>query len=178
MSTGTQIGWRKGANTAMPPRERWAQRPAVMLLATGFGSGLIRPYSGTWGSIPATFLAWWLLRTGNDVVYAASTVAVIMLSIWASGAAEEVFGPDSGRIVIDEWAGVFVCFLGLPSHWHAMIPVFVLFRILDVWKPFPTRRLELLPGGWGVTADDLMAAVYTNVAVRILTLIWPAWFLV
>ena len=143
----------------------------VMLLATGFGSGMIRPYSGSWGSIPPTFLAWAIQRQGNDLVFIASTLAVIAISIWAADRAEPLFGHDSGRIVIDEWAGIFVCYLGLPAQMWIMIPVFVLFRIFDVWKPWPARRLESLPGGLGVTADDLMAAVYTNLAVRVVLLV-------
>jgi phosphatidylglycerophosphatase A len=128
---------------------------------------MIRPYSGTWGSIPAVLLAWAIQRTGNDLIFIASTLAVIAISVWAAGRAESLFGHDSGRIVIDEWAGVFVCYLGLPPQAWVMIPVFVFFRILDVWKPWPTRKLESLPGGVGVTADDLMAGVYANLAVRV-----------
>jgi phosphatidylglycerophosphatase A len=163
-------GWRKGADTTVPPAKAWREHPLVMLLATGFGSGMIRPYSGSWGSIPPTLLAWAIQRQGNELVFMASTLAVIAISVWAADHAEPLFGHDSGRIVIDEWAGIFVCYLGLPGQAWVMIPVFVLFRIFDVWKPWPARRLESLPGGLGVTADDLMAAVYTNVAVRIVLL--------
>lgn len=164
-------GWRKGADTTVPPATLWRRSPMIMLLATGFGSGMIRPYSGTWGSIPAVVLAWAIQRQGNDLLFAASTLAVIAISIWSADRAEPLFGHDSGRIVIDEWAGVFVCYLGLPADAWVMAPVFVLFRILDVWKPWPTRRLESLRGGVGVTADDLMAGVYANLAVRIILLI-------
>ena len=65
-------------DTSAPrPRDAWRQRPLIMLLATGFGSGMIRPYSGTWGSLPATFLAWGLLHAGYEWIYAISTVAVM-----------------------------------------------------------------------------------------------------
>lgn len=166
--SATESGWRKGADTSVPPSGLWRKEPLIMLLATGFGSGMLRPYSGTWGTIPAVLLAWAIQRTGNDAIFIASTLAVIAISIWASGRAEPLFGHDSGRIVIDEWAGVFVCYLGMPADAWMMIPVFVLFRVFDVWKPWPTRRLELWPGGIGVTADDLMAGVYTNVAVKLI----------
>jgi len=154
----------------------WRTRPVIALLATGLGSGFIRPYSGSWGSIPGVALAWALMRLGNPWLYIISTLGMIAASIYVSGEAEKLFGGDSGRIVIDEFAGSFVCLLGLPVHWHIMIPVFVLFRIFDVAKPYPCRRLEFLPGGWGVTADDLGAGIYTNVAVRILVLARPGWF--
>ncbi len=154
----------------------WSTRPVIALLATGLGSGFIRPYSGSWGSIPAVALAWALLRTLSLWQFGVSALAMIAASVWVSGQAERLFGHDSGRIVIDEFAGVFVCFLGLPAHWHTMIPVYVLFRFFDVAKPWPCRRLEKLPGGWGITIDDVAAAVYTNLAVHVLVLIWPAWF--
>lgn len=171
--TASKSGWRKGADTTLPPRELWAKDPFVMLLATGLGSGMLRPYSGTWGTIPAVFLAWAIQRTGNDLIFIASTLAVIAISVWAAGRAEPLFGHDSGRIVIDEWAGVFVCYLGLPPDAWVMAPLFVLFRVFDVWKPWPTRKLESLPGGVGVTADDLMAGVYTNLAVRLVLILLP-----
>ena len=154
----------------------WKARPLIALLATGLGSGMLRPFPGSWGSIPALFLAWGLARLGNPWLFAASTLAMIAASVGISTAAERLFGHDSRCIVIDEWAGVFVSFLGLPAHWHTMIPVFVLFRFFDVVKPFPARRLEQLPGGWGVTADDAAAAVYTNVAVRLIVMMSPGWF--
>ena len=159
-----------------PPAQHWKTRPLIALLATGLGFGFIRPYSGSWGSIPAVFLAWGILRLGNDWLYVITTIAMAIASIWVADHAETIFGADSGRIVIDEFAGVFICFLGLPTHWHILIPVFVLFRILDVLKPWPCRQFEQLPGGWGVTADDLAAGIYTNVAVRIVITIWPGWF--
>jgi len=165
-----------GKHGNAPPLQPWTNRPVISLLATGLGSGFIRPYSGSWGSIPAVILAWGILRLGNEWVFVATTLAMAAASIFVATEAEYVFGPDSGRIVIDEWAGAFVSMLGLPTHWHIMIPVFVLFRIFDVLKPYPARRLEDLPGGWGVTADDLAAGVYTNIAVRILVYFLPAWF--
>jgi phosphatidylglycerophosphatase A len=166
--TMAQTGRQKAMDTSVPSRRLWTQKPLIMLLATGFGSGMIRPYSGTWGTIPAVFLAWAIQRTGNDLLFVSSTLAVIAVAFWVCGRAEPLFGHDSGRIVMDEWAGVFVCYLGLPPAAWVMLPVFVLFRVLDVWKPWPGRKLESLPGGLGVTADDLMAGVYTNLAVRAL----------
>jgi phosphatidylglycerophosphatase A len=148
----------------------------VAFLATGLGFGFIRPYSGSWGSIPAVILAWAILRLGNDWLFVASTLGMIAAAVWVSAQAEGLFGRDSGRIVIDEFAGVFVCFLGLPTHWHTMIPLFILFRIIDVVKPPPCRRLERLASGWGVVADDIAAGIYTNVLVRVLVVVWPSWF--
>ena len=154
----------------------WRRSPLLALLATGLGSGMIRPYSGSWGSIPAVLLGWGLLRLEDPWPFAVGTVVMVLLSIWVSGQAEPLFGHDSNRIVIDEFAGALVALVALPTHWHIMIPVFILFRIFDVVKPWPCRRFERLPGGWGVTMDDVMAGIYTNVAVRVLIFIQPDWF--
>jgi phosphatidylglycerophosphatase A len=155
----------------MAKLDHWSKRPVIAFLATGLGSGFIRPYSGTWGSIPAVFLAWGLQRLGNDWLFVASTVAMVAASIWVASQAEGLFGHDSGRIVIDEFAGVFICYLGLPADAWVMIPVFVFFRVFDVMKFWPCRNLERLGGGLGVTADDIGAGVYTNIAVRIVILL-------
>jgi phosphatidylglycerophosphatase A len=155
------------------PRRPWKEAPGITFLATGMGSGMIHPYSGSWGSIPAVLIGWGLLRLENDWLFAVSVVVMIVLSIWAAGKAEPLFGHDANRIVIDEFAGAWVALWGLPTHWMVMIPVFVFFRILDVAKPFPCRKLESLPGGWGVTMDDVMAGIYTNIAVRILIHYYP-----
>ena len=160
----------------VPQGGLWSRDPMIVLLATGFGSGMIRPYSGSWGTIPAVLLGWGLLRLQEPWIFALATVGMILLSIFVATRAEPLFGHDSGRIVIDEFAGAFVALVGLPTHWHVMIPVFVLFRILDVAKPWPCRRLEAMPGGMGVTMDDVMAGIYTNIGVRIVILIWPGWF--
>lgn len=164
----------KDPTPATAPLEHWSKRPVIALLATGFGSGFIRPYSGTWGSIPAVLLAWGVQRLGNDAVFLATTVGMIALSVWVANQAEGLFGHDSGRIVIDEFAGVFICYLGLPADAWIMIPVFVLFRFFDVMKPWPCRKLERLGGGLGVTADDIAAGAYTNITVRLILLVTAA----
>lgn len=150
--------------------DHWSSRPVIALLATGLGSGFIRPYSGTWGSIPAVLLAWGMQRLGNDWLFVATTIAMMAVSVWVASQAEGLFGHDSGRIVIDEFAGVFICYLGLPADAWVMIPVFVLFRFFDVMKPWPCRQLERLGSGLGVTADDIAAGAYTNIAVRVVIL--------
>jgi phosphatidylglycerophosphatase A len=92
---------------------------------------------------------------------------VTALGIWASGYAERVYGEkDPHRVVIDEIAGFFVAVFLLPWDWRWIGAAFFLFRLFDVWKPWPIRRLQALPGGWGIMVDDLLAGTYTGLLLH------------
>jgi phosphatidylglycerophosphatase A len=80
---------------------------------------------------------------------------------------------DPGIVVIDEVAGMWVSLLFLPLTPVTAVAAFVIFRIFDVVKPFPARRLEDLPGGYGIMCDDLMAGAYANLVLRGLIALWP-----
>ena len=131
-------------------------------------------YVGYAPVVPATFRAalgavvFWLLMPRSIATQSLVTVAVIFLAIVTSGKAEEKYGTDGRRIVIDEVAGMFVSLCFLPRSLPVFLAAFVVFRVLDVLKPFPANRLQGLPGGWGVVADDVFAGIYTNVLMRIL----------
>lgn len=82
---------------------------------------------------------------------------------------------DPGPVVIDEVMGMLITVFMVPVGWTGLLIGFLLFRVLDVWKPFPARRLERLHGGLGVMADDAMAAVYANLLLRGLHALAPSW---
>ena len=140
----------------------------VLALATGAGSGYAPLASGTVGS--AVGLLVWLALSGLDpLAYAAATLAVIGLGVWAAGRASAIFGShDDGRITIDEIAGMLVSLFWLPARPEVVACAFFLFRAFDVWKPWPAAASEALPGGVGVMADDLVAGVYANLAGQLL----------
>jgi phosphatidylglycerophosphatase A len=100
-----------------------------------------------------------------------STLAFAALAIWAAGLAERQFGHDSSKIVIDEYAGFVISVLLLPKSLLLFAVAFVLFRALDIVKPFPARQAEALPGGVGIVTDDLVAGIYTNVLLRVMLLV-------
>jgi phosphatidylglycerophosphatase A len=100
----------------------------------------------------------------------AITVIVTALGIWAANVVEKDWGKDSGRVVIDEAAGMMISLLFVPVTIPYMITGFVLFRLLDITKPLLIRKTELLPGGWGVMMDDILAGVYTNLLLH--TIMW------
>lgn len=96
--------------------------------------------------------------------------------VWAGTTAERYFGGvDPGPIVVDEVVGMLITLAFIPVGWSGAIAGFFLFRVFDVIKPFPARRLEALHGGLGVMADDAMAAAYANVSLRVLMWAFPGW---
>jgi len=146
----------------------------ILALATGGGSGYSPVASGTAGSVVG--LALWAALGGlGPAAYAAACAGVIGLGIWAAGRAEEIFGRhDDGRITIDEVAGMLVSLASLPWRPEVAGVGFLLFRLFDIWKPFPARNAERLPGGLGVMADDLVAGLYANLGGQVLWRLWMA----
>lgn len=151
-------------------------------LAQGFGVGRIPVAPGTFGSVVGMLWFALLLAGGSCWVLLGGAVAGLGLSVWLCGAAERILGQtDPGSVVLDEITAMPVCFFAwvgillwrnraLPAagyffskeNFLLTIGVFVAFRIFDVLKPWPVYQSQSLPGGWGVTIDDLLAAVYVN----------------
>ncbi|MBD3382461.1 MAG: phosphatidylglycerophosphatase A [candidate division Zixibacteria bacterium] len=141
----------------------------VKAIATGFGFGYLRPFAGTWGTIPGSLLCFLIFPLG--LTFQLAFIAVIfILSIWSAGEAEKLFGHDAKKIVIDEILGMAVTMLLVPdpTDWRYYAIGFVLFRVFDVIKLPPARQAESLPGGWGVTVDDFVAGIYANIVLQIL----------
>jgi len=136
-------------------------RELVRLIATGFYTGYAPIVSGTFGTIPAWLIAWFVLGRRPAALIAA-TIITFAVSVWSASKAESMLGHDSKRIVIDEWAGMFVSLLFLPYRLDVYIAAFIFFRFYDVIKPYPAGRSESFPRGWGVTMDDIFAGVYAN----------------
>jgi phosphatidylglycerophosphatase A len=136
-------------------------------IATFFGIGYIKPGPGTWGSVGATLLwaAFALVahpsRQALLVATLAGILVVIILGVPAATIVEREAGrTDPGFVVIDEVAGQWIALLFCPPDWaHALIAL-ILFRLLDITKPFPVRRIERLRAGWGIVFDDVGAGLY------------------
>ncbi len=134
------------------------------MVASVFGAGYAPVASGTVGSLVTAAAIWLLpltlLRT------AVALVVVTLLGIWAGGRVERALGrKDPGVIVIDEVAGMLLSVIGLPRSLPVLIAAFLLFRLFDIWKPFPARESQALTGGMGVMVDDLIAGLYTLVLI-------------
>jgi phosphatidylglycerophosphatase A len=145
---------------------RKGTRPVFALaLATALGVGYAPFAPGTFGS--AVGLALWWLLPAAPVVQAAAIAALFALGAWSGTVAERHFGTtDPSAVVIDEVMGMLITLFLNPVGWLGALGAFLLFRIADVVKPYPANVLERLPGGAGVMADDAMAAVYANIALR------------
>lgn len=145
----------------------------LRLIATGFWTGFFPVASGTAGSLlgVALYACVPALPLGQEGRLGLATVAflafVTLVGVPASRRAEEEFGEDGGPIVIDEVVGQWITLAGLVPSALTLVLGFVLFRVMDVLKPFPARRLESLPVGWGVMADDVVAGVYAAIALRL-----------
>jgi phosphatidylglycerophosphatase A len=148
-----------------------------MALATGLGCGYLPIAPGTWGSMPAVVLAWGLWSWAGAWAVAGASVVFAVAGVWAADRAERLLGKeDPGQVVVDEIAGQLVTLAFLPlAAPRVLVAGFFLFRLLDVWKPWPARRLEDLPGGSGIMADDLMAGLYGNLILQALAVWRPAW---
>ena len=145
-----------------------ARSPVLPLtIATVFGVGYAPIAPGTFGSA-AGLLLWWLLPA-STATHAIVIVALFAVGSWSGDVAEHHFGrTDPGQVVIDEVMGMLITLFLNPVGWIGAILAFFLFRIFDVIKPYPSDRLERLHGGVGVMADDGMAAIYANLALRLI----------
>ena len=140
---------------------------AVMFLATGFYIGNIPVAPGTFGSLVGLPLCFALAGISTATAML-GTLLFILFAVWIADAAEKILEQnDPGCIVIDEIAGMVVALVGLPFNPITVVIGFILFRILDILKPFPIRDLDKrIPGGLGVVADDVAAGIITNILLR------------
>jgi phosphatidylglycerophosphatase A len=157
-----RLGWR----TLLDP---------VHFVALGFGAGLAPRAPGTFGTLVAVIPAWWCFRLSLPW-RVAIVLAVIALGVWVCGESARRLGVhDHGGIVFDEIAGLLLTALALPENtffWIAL--AFVLFRIFDIWKPWPIREVDhRLAGGAGIMLDDLIAAVYAALCLTIIKTFLP-----
>lgn len=142
------------------------KKKIAIFVATGCYSGYGRPFSGTWGTVPAWLIAYYLIEGQQPILLAVAFVTFI-LSVWSATEAEIIFGHDNGKIVIDEWIGMFVSLLFVQYSLLNYAIAFVAFRVFDVVKIPPARQLERLPGGWGVTMDDIVAGIHANLFTQL-----------
>lgn len=141
----------------------------VHWLALGFGSGLARKAPGTWGSVVGLLIFLPLLAL-PQAWYALSVLIASLAGVWICGKAARDWGVhDHGAIVWDEVAGMGVALFALPFGWQSGVLAFVLFRLFDIWKPWPISVLDQkVPGGAGIMIDDLAAGVLACVAGHLL----------
>ena len=145
----------------------------ALLMATGLGSGYSKVAPGTAGSLVGLLLFLplagrpWPLQLG-------ATLVVTVLGVFAAQrVATLVARKDPGLVVVDEVAGQWITFVSLPFTPAIAVAGFLLFRAMDIVKPWPARALERLPGGLGIMADDVAAGIYAQLLLRVGLAIWP-----
>jgi phosphatidylglycerophosphatase A len=130
------------------------------------GVGYVPVAPGTFGS--AVGLLIWYVLPVSLLAQGAAIAAVSLIGAWSGTIAERQYAKvDPGYVVIDEVAGMLVTLFLVPVGWAGAIGAFLLFRLFDIVKPYPANRLERLHGGLGIMADDIMAGVYANLALRL-----------
>ena len=155
------------------PKTLWA-----WMVATFFGAGFGNPGPGTWGSVAAVLL-WaayaWTVHPSPLVLLLALLIGIALTLILgvpaATIAARESSRHDPQFVVIDEVAGQWIALLFSPFDWRHALIALVLFRLFDITKPYPVRKLESLPEGWGIVFDDVAAGLYA-LGVASLLRIW------
>ena len=146
------------------------------LFSTSLGIGYIGKGGGT---VAAFFccICWYLAWRGTYPPVLISVIITCLLTIigvWSSSAVEEIWGKDPARVVIDEVAGMSISLLFLPVNVKYLLCALILFRFFDIVKPLFIRKMELLPAGWGIMMDDVLAGVYTNILLQ--AVVWFKWF--
>lgn len=140
------------------------------ILASCLGIGYIK--GG--GTITAALccIPWYLLSATeqHNLENLIITIAVTLLGVWVANGVEKNWGKDSSRVVIDEAAGMMISLLFVPVTLPYIATGFIVFRLLDITKPLLIRKTEILPGGWGVMMDDVLAGLYTNLILH--TIMW------
>ena len=153
-------------------------------IGLGFGAGLSPVAPGTVGSL-AALVIYYLLSIplsgpASETYLLAGLLAGLIIvgfpvGVWATGLLVTEQEPDPGRAVWDEFVGMWITCLLLPREGLWLAAAFFCFRFFDIVKPWPARRLERLPGGWGIMVDDLAAGLYGAVLLNGARLAWQAW---
>jgi phosphatidylglycerophosphatase A len=148
-------------------------RFALALSTLGVGYSPVAP--GTFGSVLGLLL--WSLLPASAPAQLTAVIVVFLVGAWSGSIAERHFNRTDPRpVVIDEVLGMLITLLFNPVGWQGAVIGFAFFRIADIVKPYPSNRLESLHGGFGIMADDGMAAVYANLALRATILLFArAW---
>jgi phosphatidylglycerophosphatase A len=148
------------------PSRRWVLRSPLAWLATGFGAGFSPIAPGTAGTLVGLALFWPMRHLGVSIHLVAIAVVFVLGVAGGTQVARREGREDPGLVVVDEIVGMWLTLVLVPFTWVSAALGFLLFRIMDVVKPFPARRFEDLPGGWGIMADDVMAGIYANLALQ------------
>jgi len=143
-----------------------------MFIATGFYSGYLPKAPGTWGTMVAFPIHFFICQL-TPATYGITLAGIIALAIISAGSAEKIIDrKDPGIIVIDEIAGMLIALIGVPASPMAWLAAFILFRLFDITKPFPISWADKrINGGTGIVVDDLLAGILALIVFHGLSLL-------
>jgi phosphatidylglycerophosphatase A len=172
-SAGLQSKLTSGGTSAGAPGIRAAGPTWAWMIATFFGAGRLPRAPGTWGSAAAVLLWFAVTRVVPPTQYAITAMALAALGTLAGIPAATRVARASGVedpsfVVIDEVVGQLITYIDVPVSWKTLLVGFILFRVFDILKPFPVRRLERLPEGTGIVVDDIGAGIYALIMMHLL----------
>jgi len=181
ISTSPESQAKSTPTTASKPR-------FALFVATACGLGYLPKAPGTWGSL-AGVLIYYLIQfyfplssaTGRPLGLSARAawssmtvlpiaILIAVVGVLTANSVEKYSGTEDPQfVVIDEVSGQLFAYMFAiaPANWKYLVLGFILFRVFDIWKPFPARQAESLPGGWGIMTDDWAAAVYAGIGLWI-----------
>lgn len=138
-------------------------------IASVFGIGYVKKGGGTLAAIVYCFI-WWLLPATYVNSYWQVVIIILLaaLGTWSSNKVDAIWGKDSGKVVIDEVAGMALTLLLVPQSFFYLLAGLVAFRFFDIVKPLGIKKMEQLPKGWGVMADDMLAGLYAFILVQVI----------
>ena len=154
-----------------------ARRLGLFIATFGY-IGYVPVAPGTFGSLAGLGVFYAVRATQSTSVEVAVIVILFAIGVWSGSEAEHHFGGiDPAPVVLDEVVGMLITLAFIPVSVTGAISGFLVFRVLDVFKPWPSAKFEALPGGLGVMADDGMAAIYGNLVMQGLIRLAPGWLL-
>jgi len=142
------------------------KKSIIYITGTGLGSGYAPFAPGTAGSLLGLFI--YILFPADDITWLLVALIVTIIGIPVSTWIENDKSRDPAIVVIDEICGQWIALLFLPRTLMVFVAAFVLFRIFDIWKPFPISRSQNLRGGWGIMMDDVFAGIAANICLQLL----------
>src|SRR5258708_1104832 len=141
------------------------------LISTSLGIGYIGKGAGTAAAVPFCICCSIPLVSGYQLIPSLIiTIVITLIGIWSSNVVSKIWGKDPGKVVIDEVAGMCISLLFVPVTIKYVLSALILFRFFDIAKPLYIKRMEKLPGGWGIMLDDILAGIYANVILQ--TILW------
>lgn len=141
------------------------------LLGSGFYTGYVPVASGTFGSL-AGLIIYYIPGFENPVILIPAIIVFSLYGIYVGTEFEKVYGKDPAECTIDEVVGMWISLLFVPKILWVSALVFLIWRLFDIVKPFPARRLEKLEGGLGIMIDDIVSSIYVLLLVHLFILIY------